>query len=281
MQITETIHFITKQLMTAGYDAAEGESVARLLAAHLLDIPYSLLPLAEGEFPDEDLDEPLARLMAGEPLQYVLGETEFMGLPFRTSPHALIPRGDSECLLEKAITVMKGVPHPHIGDICTGSGSFALAAAHYLPSATVEASDISEEALALAKENAEALGLSKRVTFYAGDMGEPLIPFAPYDMILCNPPYIRSAEIADLPKQLRFEPRLALDGGEDGLTPYRVLADQAFRLLKEGGYLLVEHGDDQQQEVGAILAVPGMEIVENMEDWGHRPRGILLRKVTA
>ena len=280
MRTPEVIATLSKALLQAGYDQTEAESVARQYTAWLLKRPLrDLFLLGEAELSPAQWQGGLDRLIQGEPLQYVLGETEFMGLTLHCDSRALIPRGDSECLLEKAISLLEQHPKPQIADICTGSGAFALAMAHYLPKAQIDASDISPAALALANENCRLLDLVEQVTFYEGDMAEPLLKQGKiYDFVLCNPPYIASGELPDLPVQLSFEPKLALDGGEKGLFPYRVLAKQVDQLLAPGGFLLVEHGDEQQEAVARLLSTETLTVKETLRDWGNRPRGLLLQK---
>lgn len=280
MHIAEALQRVTNTLISSGSDAPEAASQARLLVAARAAIPYAALFFhLQDDFNYQLLEPDLAALAAGQPLQYILGETAFMGLSIRVRPCALIPRLDSEALLEAAIFALREHPAPQLADLCTGSGAFALAFAHYLPRAEVVASDISSEALALAEENAAALGLSSRVQFAQGDLFAALPPAsAQFDLISINPPYIPQAELASLPPQVRQEPRLALDGGADGLDFYRRIAAQAAPFLTARGLLLLEHGDDQQDAVAQLFIAAGYAVQQRLKDYGQRPRGLLLTR---
>lgn len=194
----------------------------------------SRLPLAGDEIlPDEAavrFREGLGRRERREPLQQIVGQTWFMGLPFRVNDRVLCPRPDTENLVELALRQAEQTEAPRILDLCCGSGCIGISLAHFLPRASVMLSDISEEALALARENAALNGVRERVSFACGDLLEASLtetggPLGRFDIICCNPPYIPGAEIGGLMPEVRdHEPRLALDGGEDGLDFYRRLA---------------------------------------------------------
>ena len=272
--------YIEEQLTAQGWDGQEAAATARILLAHKLDISLSHLPLMHKmQLEIADISPELARLAAGEPLQYVIGETEFMGLVLYCRPSALIPRGDSEAVAEAAIELMKNAESPCIADICTGSGAYALALADALPKSHIDAVDISADALDLAENNAARLGLTERIHFYQGDLLEPLLRLGQsYDMLVSNPPYIPSDQLAHLDKQVQHEPAIALDGGADGLYFYRRLAADAGKLLKSGGWLVVEHGCDQAADVSRIMAGGGLETCRVVQDYGGRDRGIICRK---
>ncbi len=278
MKLSDLVTYLQARLLAEGYaagDRAEARSAARWLAAFLCRCPLRDLPLySQKELPRDAADAYLARLATGEPLQYVLGETEFMGLKLACGPGALIPRGDSECLVEAAVALLQEAEAPEIADICCGNGAFGLALAFYLPKAGVACCDISPDALALAGQNRDALKLTQRVALYQGDLLAALPPGSRYDLILANPPYIPSAELAALPN-LAFEPSLALDGGLDGLAFYRCLAAGARPYLKPEGLLLLEHGDDQAPAVRRLLEGQGFAIRRQYLDYGGRARGIL------
>ena len=261
----------------AGIAREEAKSMIRLLLAARLGCSLTQLPLHFQEETDFSLLQPdLEQLEAGMPLQYLLGESEFMGLPFLLTPAVLIPRFDSEALVEQAIASMKEMPAPRIADVCTGSGAFALSLAYYLPEAEVVASDISPEALAVAKENARRLKVAERVRFYVGDLLVPLQLLGErYHLLTANPPYIRRGELSSLPLPVRREPRLALDGGVDGLDFYRRLAKEAGALLFPGGRLLLEHGDGQGDAVCRMLEAAGFSALCRICDYGGRERGVL------
>lgn len=190
------------------------------------------------------------RRCGGEPLQYILGVQEFMGLEFAVSQDVLIPRADTETLVETALEEKRGM---NILDICTGSGCVALSIAHFNKNAFVCGIDISEKALQVAEQNAQNLALTDRVRFLCMDIMKES-PKGTYDMIVSNPPYIESDVIDGLQKEVSvFEPHLALDGGADGLDFYRRIANIAPVLLQEGGQLIFEVGFEQADQVAALL----------------------------
>jgi len=198
--------------------------------------------------------ERVGRRARREPLQHILGRTEFWSLPFVVTPAVLIPRGDTETLVEEAL---KRAAEPcSILDIGTGSGAIAIALAHELPEAQVVAIDVSAEALAVASGNARLNGVETRVSFLQADMGN--LPGGPYDLIVSNPPYIPEEEVASLMPEVRdFEPHLALVGGRDGLDCFRRLLPAVAAGLKSGGWLLLEVGCGQAPSVLNILAASG------------------------
>lgn len=193
-------------------------------------------------------DAMLRRRQAREPLQYIVGEADFMGLTFAVRPGALIPRQDTEILCEQAL--LRLTPGMRVLDIGTGSGALAVSLARLCPGARVTAIDVSEEALSLARENAARL--SACVRFVRSDCFSAL-DGERFDMIVSNPPYIPPWEMAQLMPEVRFEPELALDGGEDGLIFYRRIASQAREHLLPGGFLLFEIGWQQRDSVSAIV----------------------------
>ncbi len=197
-----------------------------------------------------------------EPMAYVLGHCEFWSLTFKVGPDVLIPRGDTETLVEAALKVL-----PQGGtllDIGVGSGAIALAIAHERPDAQVEGIDFSPAALAIAAENAQTLGLAARVTLQQGDLFALDIS-RQYDVIVSNPPYIAVGEQATLMPEVRdFEPHLALFAGDDGLDCYRALIPAAKGALKNSGYLLVEVGAGQAAAVAELFVIAGyVEIFTN------------------
>lgn len=203
-----------------------------------------------------------------EPLQYILGETEFWSLSFAVSPAVLIPRADTEVLVEEALRLNCG---PRILDVGTGSGAIAVSLAHELVDAEVVALDISPEALLVAQANARRNGVDDRIVFLEGDLAR--LPEGPFDLIVSNPPYIPAADVDGLMPEVRdFEPRRALDGGLDGLYPYRMLAAQACLCLAPGGWLLVEVGIDQALAVRQMFAEAGLKDGFCRDDYGGVPR---------
>ncbi|NLW16571.1 MAG: peptide chain release factor N(5)-glutamine methyltransferase [Firmicutes bacterium] len=196
----------------------------------------------------------LEQRASGVPLQYIVGRQEFMGLDFKVTPAVLIPRPDTEIAVEVALEVMDQLEAPLVADIATGSGAIAVALAYHQPRARVWATDISPEALAVAQDNARQNGVSQRITFLQGAWGAPLREHGlTFNCIVSNPPYIASQEIDELAIEVQKEPRLALDGGPDGLDCYRALVPQAWDLLRPGGYLILEVGMGQAPAVAALL----------------------------
>lgn len=280
MRLLELQNYLIAELSYSGIDEHEARSITRLLLSHKLGIPSSELPLHQQDGLDKSaVEEELTRLKAGEPLQYLLGETEFMGLPIICTPSALIPRGDSEVVAEAAIGLMAGYDNPLIADICTGSGAYALALAEHLPAAEIWAVDIDAEALELAQHNAARLNLQDRIIFCEGDLLQPLQESCrSFDLIVSNPPYVSSGDLLLLPPQVQHEPAIALDGGADGLYFYRRLAADAGAFLTNQGLLLVEHGADQAEAVREIMESGGFYRLRLINDYGRHQRGSLFQR---
>lgn len=206
----------------------------------------------------------VARRAQREPLQYIIGETEFWSLPLRVTPEVLIPRADTEVLVEEALKKISGPVT--ILDVGTGSGAIAIALAHELPDARVEAVDISPAALALAEGNARRHGLTGRMRFRQADLYQ--LEGGPYDLVVANPPYIPPADMAGLMPEVRdHEPHLALCGGAaDGLAAYRALATASAPLLVPGGWLLVEVGIGQAEAVRGFFVEAGLAEIFTVRD---------------
>ena len=206
------------------------------------------------------------------PLAYVLGRREFMGLDFRVTRDTLIPRPDTELLVQCAVDFLRaraaeGRDDLTLADIGTGTGAIALSVLHYTEGTRADAVDISPAAAEVARENAERLGLAERIEVHVGDLTAPLAGHS-YDVILSNPPYIPTADISGLMPEVRsYEPHLALDGGTDGLNIYRRLMADAPALLKEGGAIAVEVGIDEAAAVAALaMAHPRIVRTEILKD---------------
>jgi len=202
------------------------------------------------------LEHILAERRCGKPLQYLLGECEFMGLKFTVNPSVLVPRPETELLVELAIEKIKDKKEPsRILDIGTGSGNIAVSLAKFIPNAVITALDCSVEALAVARQNAKASEVEHRIGFFEADIFSVFALQNKFDLIISNPPYIPSHEIKNLPLDVQQEPRLALDGGEDGLKFYRHIFSYAVKHLTEGGCLLMEIGDGQSPALERILQI--------------------------
>jgi release factor glutamine methyltransferase len=224
----------------------------------------------------------LQRRLAREPVAYITGTQEFWSLDFTVTPAVLIPRPDTERLVEVALLQtgkFPGATPLRILDLCAGSGAVAVSLACELPSAQIYATDISAAALAIARGNAAAHQAAARVQFFIGDLFDALVPRpeAGFDLIVSNPPYVRRDEIVTLaPEVSRWEPRAALDGGVDGLDFYRRIAAIAADYLAPQGALALEIGADMASEVSAICADTGRyREIEAFQDYAGRDRVIL------
>lgn len=221
--------------------------------------------------------EMVKRRAAREPVAYIIGERDFMGLTFAVSPAVLVPQPDTETLVGAAMDRLKGKDGERIADIGTGSGAVALSLLHYMPSITAAAVDISKDALLVAKANATELGVEARVTFHEGDLLAPLAG-EKFTAIVSNPPYIPHADIEGLEPEVKAEPHAALDGGEDGLDFYRRLIDGAGEFLEDNGFLAVEVGIDEAAEVVKLAEAGGWGRTETIADLSGIDRVVVLWK---
>lgn len=207
------------------------------------------------------------------PVAYILGSKSFMGFEFKVSPAVLIPRPDTEILVEDAYKRLERVEDPLFLDIGTGSGAIALSLLKLLPQAKAVALDVSPEALRIAKENAESLGVLNRVRFVLKDVHQGLT--GSYDAILSNPPYITEAEMQDLQPEVKQEPTLALVGGTDGLDFYRLLVQIGPRALKPSGFMSFEVGAGQAQRVADLGCQNNLEVQAILEDYNPIERVVI------
>ena len=207
------------------------------------------------------------------PLQYIVGSAAFRHLELSVTPAVLIPRPETEVLVDVALERLADAPAPRCLDLCCGSGAIALSLAFENERALVAASDISQEALQVARQNAERSGVGQRVEWLCGDLFAPLGDRL-FDLIACNPPYVRHGDIAALqPEVCQHEPHLALDGGGDGLDFYRRICRDAARFLAPSAYLVMEVGDGQAGDVAAMLDETGQyEAVDVVADLNDIPR---------
>jgi release factor glutamine methyltransferase len=267
---------IVASLYACGVSEAERE--ARLIIAHILKLSPAEIFLHDTSWGNEQdiiTETILKRRKTGMPLQYILGETEFMSLPFKVNEQVLIPRADTECIVEEAVALFREASRAEIADICTGSGAIAVSLAYYLPRARIWAADISAGAVDIARENAAINGVSSRIVFKEGDLFTPL-ENRRFDLIVVNPPYIAASELSALPEEVKREPLIALNGG-DGLDFHRRIASEAVANLKENGFLLTETGCDQKDTVSALLK-KYFTIIKYLNDLGGRHRGILAKR---
>ena len=194
----------------------------------------------------------IKRLISGEPLQYITGVQEFMKINFIVTKDVLIPQPDTEILVEEAIKIANRLDNPLILDLCTGSGAIAVSLAKNIPNAKIVATDISKRALEIAKQNAKLNGVLNNIDFIESNLFDK-IKNIKFDIIVSNPPYIETDEIKKLPKDVRQEPTIALDGGKDGLDFYRKIFNKGNEYLNRQGYLCVEIGYNQKEAVRKII----------------------------
>jgi len=226
------------------------------------------------------MSECVTRVMAGEPLAYVLGQWDFYGMTLTVDKNVLIPRDDTCAVTAMAIKQALFLDAaPRILDLCTGSGCIGLAIAHRVKDAKVTLADVSKEALAIAKKNITDQKLTGRVTAIHGDALKDPMPFlGKFDMIVSNPPYITTKEMDDLAHSVKdYEPHLALHGGDDGLVFYRAIAENYQKALKPGGYLCFEFGMGQGDAVCEILEQNGYTVLERSSDFNHIERAVMAR----
>ena len=256
----------------------ENRMEAELLLCHVLDTNRALLLAHDTDSIGADKAEAyrtlVARRKAGEPFQYLLGSANFMGLDFIVTPDVLIPRFDTERLVEKALELLQPIAQPIVLDICTGSGAIAVAISHYKPDAAVYAGDISEAALKVAEQNNQCL--NTHVSFRQGNLLEPFDDLnGTVHLLISNPPYITTQEMQELPIDVQQEPHLALWGGEDGLDFYRILSAKAPLLLCAGGWLMFEIGWKQGAAVSSLMQQQGFQNVAVLQDWQGNDRVVV------
>jgi release factor glutamine methyltransferase len=252
----------------------EARAEAERLLGHALGVSATWLYSHGEDVPDparvDAFEHLLARRLAGEPVAYLLGQRGFWRFDLQVTPATLIPRPETERLVELALERLPGGRPLRIADLGTGTGAIALALAHERPLADVVAVDVSEQALAVARENARMLGLA-RIGFRHGDWLAPLAGER-FELIASNPPYIADDDVHLQQGDLRFEPRGALASGHDGLDAIRRIVADAPGCLSPGGWLLVEHGWDQGPAVRELMLAHGFEQVETTQDWESRDR---------
>ena len=271
-----------RRLLMQKEDAQMAGFMARNLLAHYSGKSQESLLSGRDLYASEEvcrnMEEATSRLLNNEPLAYVLGEWEFYGLTLTVNENVLIPRDDTCAVTSLAINRAIFLNHdPRILDLCTGSGCIGLAIASRVKDARVTLADVSKDALAVAKKNITAHRLTARVSCVQADALSPAPGFlGKFDMIVSNPPYINGADMAELPESVKeFEPHIALFGGQDGLDFYRSIAANYKSALKPGGYLCLEFGDGQGDDVCRILEENGYTILERTKDFNDRERAVL------
>jgi release factor glutamine methyltransferase len=275
---------LTQQFETARLDTPELD--ARLLVGAATQLDLTGLTLAAQRSLQHDEASRLAALAARrlkhEPVARILGEKEFWGLPLSLSADTLVPRADTETVVEAALELVRSAGDPteplRIADIGTGSGAILLALLHELPTAKGVGTDISAGALRTAKANAERLGLGARASFVEGDYCDKLK--GPFDLIVSNPPYVVRRDIDSLAREVRdYDPRRALDGGSDGLVAYRAMSRDITALLDPGGAFALEVGQGQADDVADLMQLAGLHTIRpHRLDLARIPRVVWGRK---
>ena len=249
-----------KQAITKGMIMLKSNNVespklkARLLLQYVLDKPRQYIIVYDNKEIDKQQQWQyfvnIEKLTRGVPLQHITHRQEFMKMDFFVDENVLIPRPDTEILVEEVIKIAQKYNSPRILDLCTGSGAIAISLKKFVPNADITAVDISEKALEIAQRNAKKL--ETKINFLKSDLFDKL-DNKKFDIIVSNPPYIRKDEIKKLSEEVQKEPKIALDGGEDGLDFYRIITEQAINYLKTGSFLCFEIGYNQKNDVIKII----------------------------
>lgn len=249
-----------KQAITKGMIMLKSNNVespklkARLLLQYILDKPRQYIIVYDNKEIDKQQQWQyfvnIEKLTKGVPLQHITHRQEFMKMDFFVDENVLIPRPDTEILVEEVIKIAQKYNSPRILDLCTGSGAIAISLKKFVPNADITAVDISEKALEIAQKNAKKL--ETKINFLKSDLFDKL-DNKKFDIIVSNPPYIRKDEIKKLSEEVQKEPKIALDGGEDGLDFYRIITEQAINYLKTGSFLCFEIGYNQKNDVIKII----------------------------
>ena len=282
------MHVTAEYLEKKGIDSPR--LTAEILLAHKLNVDRITLylifdqPLTENEL--SGYRTLIKRRLQREPLQYIVGVQEFWSLEFAVTPQVLIPRPETELLVEQAIERLKAVPAeenkpPGILDLGTGCGAIAISLAKAVQQARIWATDISAEALKLARLNAEKHGVSDRITFIQGSLWEPLLDQGlTFDHILSNPPYIATEEFENLSPEVRdYEPRLALDGHNDGMTYIQTIIREAPVFMNPGGWIMLEMAPGQTEKaLGLIGDIKDYGEKTRIKDYSHRYRVVMAQK---
>ena len=250
MQIKEAMRKGMIKLKTN--DVKEPNLKARLLMQYILNRPREYILVHDDKQltlrQNVDYFKLIKKLIEGVPLQHITHQQEFMKLMFYVDENVLIPRSDTEILVEEVIKLAKSINAKKILDLCTGSGAIAVSLAKYIEGSQITATDISRKALSIAKLNATTNDVEDRITFVSSDLFQN-ISEEKYDIIVSNPPYIKRKVIKTLDEEVKREPIIALDGGNDGLDFYKKIIGNAYQYLKYKGYLCLEIGYDQKDEV--------------------------------
>ncbi len=275
MQIQEILSSTIKQLNSNNVE--EPNNKAKRLLAFVLNVPKEFLIINDNKELNKKQEvkykKCIERLIKGEPIQYIIGKQEFMGIDLIVTNDVLIPQPDTEILVEETIKVAKQYDKPKILDLCTGSGAIAIAIKKCIPEAEIVASDLSSKALRIANNNDR----TKKIRFILSDLFENINE--KFDIIVSNPPYIKTEEIKTLSKEVQNEPLMALDGGQDGLYFYEKIIKQANSYLNQNSYLCLEIGENQKNEIIKKIQYNGKYTnIQTYKDLGGNDRVITCKK---
>lgn len=255
MDIKQALDYGVKELKVNKID--EPILKIRLLLSYILEMKKEYLIInSTQELKDEEIEQlkkGVKRLLNNEPIQYIIGSQEFMGLKFLVNGNTLIPRCDTEILVEEAINIIKKEKYTQILDLCTGSGAIGISIAKKIENCKVLLTDISYDALKIAEKNCKLNKVTEKIKVLQSDLFKNLEKSNKFHIIVSNPPYIKTKVINTLDKQVQKEPLIALDGGEDGLNVYRKIITNAYKYLNDNGYLCLEIGYDQKEEVISLI----------------------------
>ncbi len=268
-----TLQEIIDKLISYGVENPREEAL--LIIEHITSQSRAKIMLdSQKSYTESGIFEILEKRREHIPLQYIFGKWEFMGKEFFVSSDCLIPRPDTEILVEKALTFIK--KGDHVADLCTGSGCIGISLALYKSGIDLTLMDISSGALEISKKNAHAHSVCAE--FILGDITKDL-PNKKFDLIISNPPYIPTKDIENLSPEVKNEPHLALDGGEDGLDLVRFLVNEGVLYLNDGGKMIVEFGYDQEDKIRALLNdAKHISSYEILYDYGKNPRAFIIYK---
>ena len=279
MKIKELINYGKNMLSENNIE--DSNIISRLLAEYILGLDRNKLLIHEDEEVNSTNKEryylALILIAQGKPIQYITNKQEFMGMEFFVDENVLIPQPDTENLVEEVInTYNKNKEEIKILDICTGSGAIGISLAKYIEKSKITLSDISRDALEIAKKNAKDNKVEDKTSFIESDMFKNISD--KYDIIVSNPPYIETDVITTLDKQVQNEPHIALDGGKDGLDFYRILAKEAKDYLNDDGYLFMEIGYNQKEAVEQILEDNNYKNIYSKKDLSGNDRIVVAKK---
>lgn len=277
--LTEVYRYAIDKLNSANVENSAFD--AKIIFETVFGVPYSQLVLNPETPYDEGLIDRLDVLLDerinGRPLQYIIGEWDFMGFTFKVGEGVLIPRPETEMLVEYTVEKLKNIPRPVVFDLCSGSGCIGLSIKKLLPEARVFMIEKSNDALKYLDINRNEMELDRETVVIKGDITKGYSEFSSLprpDVILSNPPYIKSCEIPELQKEVQHEPEMALDGGEDGYDFYRSLATQWLPYINDGGYIAVECGEEQAEEISRMFR-PHCDKTEILNDFSDVQRVVI------